>query len=77
MIKLHKLKTGGGCYEVRYTNNNALLGELYKEVDGFYVFEFDLHRTVAGCFPQRFFEEVAFKLKELNKGWEDELSKSL
>lgn len=48
-----------------YSPNGKRIGEVYQEIDGFYVFSF-LNET-RGCFPQEFFSFVARTLLELNK----------
>lgn len=76
MIELLKSNTRD-AYLVRYANNKVHIGEIFKEVDGFYVFEFSLKRQLVGVFNQRFFKVMSDKLYELNKDWEEELSKNL
>jgi len=49
--------------------NNRGIGDIYKEVDGFYVFIFDTSKPITGCFSEEFFRYVAKKLNGLNKDW--------
>ena len=53
-----------------YHVSGKLLGILYKEVDGFFVFAFPNGTSQTGCFPEHFFTSVSDKLKEINAEWE-------
>ena len=69
MFKLEKHESG--FYQVN--TNKRTIGEIYKEVDGFYVFAF-VNSKVAGYLPEEFFTFVSENLKELNAGWAKEIS---
>jgi hypothetical protein len=50
------------------------IGNIYKEVDGYYVFNFT---GGDGCYPQEFFFYVGEELMKLNQDWDDVLKKEL
>lgn len=56
-------------------DNGVCIGELYPEVDGFYVYEPD--RSRGGCFSEQILMELALKLSELNADWNDMIHKDL
>ena len=47
--------------------NNVLIGEFYKETDGFYVFEPLLK---PGCWNEHLLMHVMYKLRTLNAAWD-------
>lgn len=51
-------------------HNKVVIGEIYKEADGYYVFDFLLKTRNGGYYSQRFFEFVTSTLQELNKEWD-------
>ena len=51
--------------------NKTVVGEIYQEVDGFYVFIFV--GATQGYFPQEFFTFVSDELRTLNKAWEKDI----
>ncbi len=53
-----------------YTVDTATktVGEIYREVDGFFVFAFT-SQTVTGCFAEYFFTFVSKSLQSLNDDW--------
>lgn len=54
---------------------NTLVGELYAEADGFYVFDPIVGRT--GYWPEWMLRSIADKLQEVNKEWQEEITKAL
>jgi hypothetical protein len=62
-------------YNVFYAPNLVPLGQIYKEVDGFYVFEFK--RPTEGCWAGEVLLELGAKVVELNKAWREQLSKTI
>ena len=65
MFKLEK--QGAGCFHVN--TNKRTIGEIYKEVDGCYVFAFVDIPT--GCFSEDFFAFVNRSLTDLNAEYVD------
>lgn len=59
--------------ELRHTNG-ALLGHVYKEIDGFYVF---VPENDGGHWTEYGLIWVAERLKEMNKEWNDYLKENL
>lgn len=57
-----------------YANNGVQIGELYQEIDGFYVFALP-GRT--GYWPEYLLRELADELKELNIKWLGEVTRAL
>lgn len=70
-MKLTQLSRGrfGLCKD-----NNLPVGEIYREVDGFFVF---WPYTVTGFYTEQFLREVADKLRELNKEWNETIEKEM
>lgn len=57
------------------TNNSGYrLGELYREVDGFFMF---WPECVTGSYTEQFLREVADKLRDLNKKWNETIEKEM
>ena len=68
MIKLLKYTpTTKHSLNVIYASNNVKFGEIYQEVDGYYVF----WSCTTGCLPEYVLKELADYLHELNKVWEN------
>jgi hypothetical protein len=55
--------------------NGACCGELYCEVDGYYVYWPD--ESLQGCVSAEFLREIADKLDELNRPWDEEVKRGL
>lgn len=68
-------KQGRSYYTVDLPNLKTI-GEIYMEVDGFYVFAFT-NKTVSGCFNEYFFTFVSRSLEQLNSEWKKQLKKEL
>ena len=51
--------------------NNAVFGEIYKEVDGYFYFQ--PNNKLTGCVPAHILREVADKMDELNKSWNEQI----
>lgn len=62
-----------GTYSVTY-HNGVSLGELYREIDGFFVFSPILRGGFWEAAPMR---TIADKLDELNAPWENELERMM
>lgn len=73
MIGFTKSRTVGK-YKVYYVNNGVVIGSIFQGSDGFYLFEFDIKRQIAGVFSQRFFKLISDKLQDLNKDYSETLS---
>ena len=56
-------------------SNGVTLGEIYPEVDGFYVFEFDHSRR--GYVDEHLLMEIAIQLSNMNSEWNDMIAKDL
>lgn len=56
-------------YKVYTTSQNVYIGDVYKEVDGYYVFW--PHRERFGFWSAEYMIEIGNKLNELNKEWDD------
>jgi len=59
---------GNQSFRVSSKNGNVL-GELYREVDGYYVYE--PNRELQGYFSEQLLMELALKLSDLNQEWND------
>ena len=57
-------------------NKIPILGELYKEVDGFYYFDPNWNEG-GGCIAAHFLLALADKLDELNKPWSKFIDENL
>lgn len=55
--------------------NGKKFGELYKEIDGFFVFEFS--NDLVGYIPSYILRSLADAIDELNKPWEETIAKNL
>lgn len=64
---------GDVYYEVEFVNG-ALLGEFYREVDGYYVF---LPLLRGGFWDQYVLQELSEKLLELNREWDEQIQRDL
>ena len=53
--------------------NTSLLGEVYREVDGYYVFIFK--EGSRSCWSEYTLRLVADALEDLNKGWDEQIKK--
>jgi hypothetical protein len=67
-------KRGPNYYTVDTTKFNTV-GEIYREVDGFYVFAF-LEQPI-GCFPEYFFTFVSNALESLNDKWKEQCQETI
>lgn len=61
---------GGLCYQVTYRSNGCPLGDVYMQVDGFFVYQPPLVNR--GCWSSEVLQELSIFIKELNKDWEEE-----
>ena len=71
MIKIEKINEG--CYKVYY-HNGVLLGDFIYSEDGYLHFWPDKTRT--GAWSSHVLKEIAEKLDELNKWWDDQVQES-
>lgn len=55
-----------------YYSNGKLIGEIYMEVDGYYVYVFP---SSAGCWEAAVLREIADLLDYLNAPWDAEVRK--
>lgn len=60
-----------GIFRVR-GENAKYLGTIYREVDGFYVYD---PEKMSGYMSEGFLMEVALKLSDLNADWNDQITK--
>ncbi len=60
----------GGKVNFYWAANKKYIGYAYKEVDGYYVFQFD---SPNGCISDHTLQAIADKLFALNKGWDEYL----
>lgn len=67
IIKLEAMPDGG--YDVFY-ENGVLLGILYREVDGYFVFQ---PEPGGGAWSGHVLQAIADKIEELNKPWDLEI----
>ena len=67
IASLHLEETTPGTYAVLV--KTIKIGELYQEIDGFYVWDAD--RSRAGYLPSSILQEIVDKLNALNKEWQD------
>ena len=51
--------------------NNIHVGNMYKEVDGYYVYEYNNSRN--GFWEAHALRMIADKLDEMNKDWDEEI----
>lgn len=60
---------------VFWFNREKSIGDIYMEVDGYYVFAFnrDDFKNSGGFLPSWFFKEIHDKLEEMNKAWDAEV----
>lgn len=71
MLKFQeKINNGNGGFYLVWHDNGVLCGELYREVDGYYVYWPSDRR---GYLSAEFLRELADKLDELNKNWDEEV----
>lgn len=68
-------QTAMECFQVQF-QNGAILGEFYREVDGFYYFE-PWWKEGSGCIASHILRALADKLDELNKDWSEFIEKNL
>lgn len=61
------------AYEVE-VQNGPLLGDIYKEVDGYYVFA---PLMKGGYWPEWFLRGIADKLAEMNKEWDELIAREI
>ena len=64
------LKQDNDTYKVYYFNG-VYMGDFYKEIDGYYVWETVLK---SGYIPGPLLLILGNKLEELNKPWDDEIN---
>lgn len=62
-------------YDVRTTNGQIFLGQIYREVDGFYVYS--PNRLLGGCMTETFLRLVADQLKTINRDWNERIARDL
>jgi hypothetical protein len=60
-----------GSYDVVHLPNNVVVGEVYQEVDGYYVFN---PSTTRGYMNEYTLIGIAELLEVLNKSWDDEIN---
>jgi len=72
MITLKPANSGG--YRA-YWENGAPLGDVFKGVDGYYVWWPENHKS--GCYDQHFLHCMAEKLKELNAEWHEQVCRAM
>jgi len=65
---------GTSTLQVTMAGSGLVVGELYREVDGFYVL--DLIRK-QGYLPSWYLLELGHKLEELNKEWAEQIDRDL
>lgn len=58
---------------VEFTNGK-LLGEFYREVDGYYVFD---PESGSGYWPEWLLRALADELEELNKEWNEQVEREI
>ena len=58
----------GDCFEVQTADNKTVLGDLVRDVDGYFYYWPDHSKT--GCYPEYMIRAIADKLAELNKPWD-------
>jgi hypothetical protein len=68
-------QTAMECFQVMF-HNGVILGEFYREVDGFYYFE-PWQRDGSGYIASHVLREMADKLDEMNKAWSELIEKNL
>lgn len=59
--------------EIEVYYNTILLGDIYKEVDGFFVFSFNCDLRREGFWTEYVFLTIGNKLKELNNEWNEQI----
>ncbi len=72
MITLKPANSGG--YRA-YWDNGSCVGEIYREVDGYYVWW--PNPDLSGCYEQHFLHCLAEKLKELNAAWHEQVCREM
>ena len=65
---------GTSTLQITMKGSGLVVGELYREADGFYVL--DLIRK-QGYLPSWFLLELGHKLEELNKEWSEKIDRDL
>ena len=61
-------------WRVYWFDRERSIGDIYMEVDGYYVFAFDSKDEQRGGFlPSWFFKGIHDKLEEMNKAWDAEI----
>lgn len=60
---------------MQFASNGVALGEIYMEVDGYYVFE--PGRDSNGFWEAYVLRAIADKLDEMNKAWDAEVTEML
>jgi hypothetical protein len=70
MIELKPANSGG--YRA-YWDNGACVGEVYREVDGYYVWWPE--SAGGGFLDEHFLRSMADKLHELNRQWDEQVRK--
>lgn len=58
-----------------YYENGVVVGEVYKEVDGFYVMVFN--KTRGGCWEGEVLIKLGEMLMEMNRPWECQINRDL
>ena len=56
-------------------DNGVILGDIYMEVDGFFVFWPNEDVNKKGYWESWVFREIADKLDEMNKPWKEEIDR--
>lgn len=67
-------KDDGGFFAC--TKHGTWVGELYVEVDGYYVFA-PARGNKGGYWPQWMLEDIVAKLKEVNRKWDEGVTTEL
>ena len=65
---------GTSTIQVTMEKSGLIVGELYRECDGFYVLDLV---SKQGYLPSWYLLELGNKLVELNKPWQDEIERVL
>jgi hypothetical protein len=61
-------------YNVHYAPNLKMIGYIYKEVDGFFVYQ---PSKGDGCWSGELLKEIAQCLEDLNKAWKNKINNKL
>ena len=64
-----------GVLYVKFGPHNCPMGELCKEVDGYYVWYPDVYR--GGYWSEWLLRAIADKLRELNKEWHEQVCRDM